>query len=368
MKTRLPLVLAIFSISCAGVDGLDGEDGAAGANGQDGRSFIVDVEDVEPGDECPIGGQRLIVGEDLNNDGALAPLEITKDNLFCQPQSAAETVVNTEEEPPSPNCGQGGIRLDIGTDSDGDGILSASEVKSTEYVCNGTNGLNGADGEDGQDGSNGQDGTNGQDGSDGQSGLSALVATQAEAPGANCVAGGVRITSGLDQNRNGVLESGEVTSTRYVCNGTGGNTNQPFSVYAFAGHSNPVYFNGLGANTLISAQINLPAAGSVVATGSVDFFCDTFATTSQTYCSTTEVEAYLALTANASSLQTFSDFNTTDGHFFGFLAKDTTNHISTTRVFDFGPGPQTITLRALNDNTGRLGAWRATINLVYLPD
>ena len=36
--------------------------------------------------------------------------------------------------------------------------------------------------------------------------------------GANCTNGGVRIRSGLDLDRSGVLDTGEVTDTAYVCN------------------------------------------------------------------------------------------------------------------------------------------------------
>lgn len=50
----------------------------------------------------------------------------------------------------------------------------------------------------------------------------ALVATAAEPAGANCATGGTRIQAGPDANRNNILESSEVTSTAFVCNGSAG--------------------------------------------------------------------------------------------------------------------------------------------------
>lgn len=61
-------------------------------------------------------------------------------------------------------------------------------------------------------------------GTAGADGLSTLTATSSEPAGANCAAGGVRLQAGLDTNRNQTLDTGEVTpsATRYVCNGAAG--------------------------------------------------------------------------------------------------------------------------------------------------
>jgi hypothetical protein len=56
----------------------------------------------------------------------------------------------------------------------------------------------------------------------GTDGLNALILLTAEPAGANCgAAGGSKVETGLDANRNGTLEAGEVNAaqTRYVCNG-----------------------------------------------------------------------------------------------------------------------------------------------------
>ena len=80
-------------------------------------------------------------------------------------------------------------------------------------------GADGQDGADGAQGPQGQPGTNGQDGADGIDGSNALIATSNEPAGANCANGGVKIEAGVDDNGNGQLESNEVDSTQYICDG-----------------------------------------------------------------------------------------------------------------------------------------------------
>lgn len=61
-------------------------------------------------------------------------------------------------------------------------------------------------------------------GDSGDDGQTALLATTAEAAGANCTSGGTRIDAGLDANADGTLQAGEVTQTRFVCDGAAGAT------------------------------------------------------------------------------------------------------------------------------------------------
>ena len=41
-----------------------------------------------------------------------------------------------------------------------------------------------------------------------------------EPSGSNCTSGGTKFQSGLDSNNNNVLDAGEITQTKYACNGT----------------------------------------------------------------------------------------------------------------------------------------------------
>jgi hypothetical protein len=167
-----------------------------------------------------------------------------------------DSLVTVSAEAPGANCAIGGQRIEQGPDSNRNGTLDPDEISSTSYVCNG------ADGTDGQDGAealvnlvpepagancvaggtlvqsgvddNGDgilDGAevdtedyvcDGQDGSAGTDGLTALVDIQTEPAGANCAEGGQVIRSGLDDDVSGTLEAGEVDATSYVCDGADG--------------------------------------------------------------------------------------------------------------------------------------------------
>lgn len=127
------------------------------------------------------------------------------------------SVTLTTVEPAGVNCATGGVKLEFGPDVNGNGLLDAAEIVPalTQYVCNGASGAVGAVGPQGIQGVAGTNGTNG---------LNALVKTTVEPAGANCVAGGTKVETGLDANNNGVLDLGEINAaqTTYVCNGAGG--------------------------------------------------------------------------------------------------------------------------------------------------
>lgn len=123
------------------------------------------------------------------------------------------------------DCPGGGILVESGIDTSGDGVLDADEVTSEEKVCNGT-GTAGADGADGAAGAGGAAGAAGvgTDGSDGVDGLTGLTATMDLPLGdVDCPMGGVEISFGIDDDRDGVLGiPDEVDSVEIVCNGTVG--------------------------------------------------------------------------------------------------------------------------------------------------
>lgn len=67
------------------------------------------------------------------------------------------------------------------------------------------------------EGDDGTNGNNGTDGSDGEDGFNSLVATRDIPIGdAVCLGGGLALDSGLDTNRNDVLDAGEVTATELL--------------------------------------------------------------------------------------------------------------------------------------------------------
>jgi len=66
-------------------------------------------------------------------------------------------------------------------------------------------------------------GTNGNDGGNGNDGSNSLLKITDEPEGDNCENGGYKIETGVDSNHNGILEINEVQSTNFTCNGTNGN-------------------------------------------------------------------------------------------------------------------------------------------------
>lgn len=85
---------------------------------------------------------------------------------------------------------------------------------------NGTDGITGPPGADGQNGSDGADGINGQNGTnglDGADGLNSLIDLVEEAAGENCKNGGLRVNSGLDDNRDGILQLEEIDDFSFIC-------------------------------------------------------------------------------------------------------------------------------------------------------
>ncbi len=119
----------------------------------------------------------------------------------------------------------GGMKVEYGLDGNNNATLETYEINATltQYLCNGAQGLVGPQGSQGATGPQGPAGLNGQDGSNGQT---SLVKSSVEPAGVNCTTGGVKLEYGLDANKNGVLDAGEVNSaaTNYVCNGSVGAT------------------------------------------------------------------------------------------------------------------------------------------------
>ena len=115
-----------------GQDGVDGQDGADGAVGPTGPSGPTGPA----GPQGPQGEQGL-----AGDDGEVG----------------IKTLINTSDEAAGDNCANGGVKIEVGEDTNADGVLDTDEVDDslTRYVCNGADG---ADGEDGLDGGGSGDG------------------------------------------------------------------------------------------------------------------------------------------------------------------------------------------------------------------
>lgn len=104
--------------------------------------------------------------------------------------SGEDSLATTRPEPPGTHCANGGVAIETGVDTSGDGVLDPDEVTATTYVC--------------------------------ASAPSMLTRTVSEPVGAHCSLGGVAIQSGLDTNGNGQLDDVEVSDTSYLCFGPSG--------------------------------------------------------------------------------------------------------------------------------------------------
>jgi ELWxxDGT repeat protein len=92
------------------------------------------------------------------------------------------------------NCANGGTRIDVGVDDNSNGVLEASEIDQTQYVCDG-----------------------------GSSNNTMLTSISSPPSNMGCDAGGRVIAHGLDNGdgggtyANGVLETGEIDSSTTFC-------------------------------------------------------------------------------------------------------------------------------------------------------
>ncbi len=156
---------------------------------------------------CPHGGFEIETGIDENGNGLLDDEEVDKTAKVCNGAPGEDglmALVAMEDEPAGANCPAGGLRIRSGHDANRNGVLDGDEVAVTDYLCNGQNGPAGPAGPAGADGRN------------------SLVTMTPEPAGSNCASGGLRIESGLDTNGNGNLDTGEITQTGYICNGSDG--------------------------------------------------------------------------------------------------------------------------------------------------
>lgn len=174
------------------------------ADGAGAPALLARVSEEPAGALCAEGGVRVESGVDTDGDGALDVDEVEHVEVLCSGAAgsdAGDGLVSLDDEPPGAACPDGGVRIDLGLDADGDGTLDPEEIAATEYACDGTPGAGGAPGEDG---------------------LDALVQLDDVAPGAACLGGGKRVEVGLDQDRDGQLDPEEVTRSSVVCHGADG--------------------------------------------------------------------------------------------------------------------------------------------------
>ena len=122
-------------------------------NGVNGASRVTPLS---PGSQCRTGGYSIQFGLDLNRNGTLDTSEVTSTTVVCNGatgatgaqgatgatgatgQNGKSSLIATVPEPAGANCASGGVAVQTGLDTNGDGTLESGEVQHTVYVCNGT--------------------------------------------------------------------------------------------------------------------------------------------------------------------------------------------------------------------------------------
>jgi hypothetical protein len=90
---------------------------------------------AEPaGANCAAGGDAIQLGPDEDGDGVLDAGEVESTQYRCSGE-APPLLTRTDVEPAGANCGDGGSAVHAGRDGDGDGVLDDSEIEHTTYAC-----------------------------------------------------------------------------------------------------------------------------------------------------------------------------------------------------------------------------------------
>ncbi|WNG47632.1 hypothetical protein F0U60_28535 [Archangium minus] len=153
--------------------------------------MLMRVEEEPAGASCGFGGKAIHRGVDRNGDGQLLDAEVESTEYVCRdtPAPAPSVLVRRENVAPGTPCKAGGVRVEAGADTNGNGELEAGEVRSTEYVCQ----------------------------NEPEPAPSVLVTQTPDAPGPACAAGGFFVRAGADTNRNGTLDDAEVQRSFHSC-------------------------------------------------------------------------------------------------------------------------------------------------------
>jgi hypothetical protein len=190
---RLNVLLYVILAATMTISYSCGGGGSSSPGTTDTRpSVATAVHGAAPIDVCPSGGIQVDAGIDENGNGILDASEIDSSQYVCNGANGLAALVLVSDEAAGPNCSAGGKKISVGSDTNGNGSLDTLEITSSDYICNGAGGNNG---------------------------INALVNVTTEPTGTNCSNGGLKVESGTDANGNTVLDPGEIASTSYVCNG-----------------------------------------------------------------------------------------------------------------------------------------------------
>lgn len=173
-----------------GAPGSEGPRGAIGEKGVPGKNPMVRTRNVDRGTTCPEGGVVIEVGTDTDQDGILSngEIDVNLTRHICNGAAGAEgatgprgwaTLVSTSELDPGDDCPEGGLQIEVGFDINEDGVLAPEAiVPGLSRVV--CNGLTGAQGPMGPQGLVGPQGEQGPQGVQGVQGIQGEVGPQGQ--------------------------------------------------------------------------------------------------------------------------------------------------------------------------------------------
>lgn len=124
-------------------------------------SVFVAQKPVAAGAVCPAGGVEIEMGFDVNENNQLDDAEVVNTEVICNGENGsngadganginglngedgengANSLVNVSDEPGGSNCAWGGIKIDVGLDTNVNDYLDVLEISATRYVCDGVSG------------------------------------------------------------------------------------------------------------------------------------------------------------------------------------------------------------------------------------
>ena len=161
-------------------------------SGSDFNSLVI-IKDVPIKDpNCRLGGKETLTGLDYNSNGVLDDEEIIKESTAynCYTEADYNQLLVESAEPMGSTCRYGGTKIEKGLDYNKDGSLNPDEIDQslTSYNCLGAEDFN-----------------------------TLIVVTDEPFGSADCALGGKRTDTGLDLNKDGVLDVNEIEATTFYC-------------------------------------------------------------------------------------------------------------------------------------------------------
>lgn len=111
--------------------------------GKEGIKSLVKISNISSNDNCTNGGQKIETGLDSNRNSLLDPSEVESTNYICNGSNGIDglnSLTNLAEVNPTNICEAGGFKIDVGIDKNRNNILDVDEIESAKYICNGING------------------------------------------------------------------------------------------------------------------------------------------------------------------------------------------------------------------------------------